>query len=1065
MITTSEAPLLTWHRTRENILAAKSDFLAYLALPTPDGAFRIAVAYDLDTPPEDWTADLFQTSSLFAPDETAAIGRIVLIEGHRDDLEDDNPRDLQPYSPTPWGEALDTLYVAPGILRHHTASHGGYQLDPEMNALVHPTYRNEGGWYEEDVEWAKVAVTFPTLFPMQANIADDMLREYHPYAYEQVNGITLTAGPDIAWHHTGDHTLAAQADRVSYLASLTADGRYRIAVAFDLDTPPAQWTADDFFQSSLFANDEITARDRIALLARQHQELESPPLSRELDPGVPTPWGDAHRSTQYAEGFVRFHTTGTPGYHLDQTLNDLIPPAYRRDDRWYDEHIDWSKIAVTFPTLFPHSQRDAAEILRRHEPRAYEQINGLALAPDQPDIAWHRTRQNILAANASPWSFLALPTQDGAYRIAIASERSPESQHWDTDHFFLTSLFAPDEATARDRIALLTRQPREGSNDLDPGTPTPWGNAQQSTTFAGGIVRHHTATHGGFHLDPAQNALVHPAYRNDSGWYEKGAEWTKVAVTFPTLFPLDCDRADELLAARLPDLYKQVNSAALTHRRPEIAWHRTDEDFLAASASPWSYLALPMTDGGYRIAIAPELATPPQDWTPEHFYRTNLFAPNHTAAQERIELLDRLHRSRTYAEYHATEPGAVLTPWGESRSSIDYGEGIVHHTTGGIFGFHLDADVNELIPPGYRHDDGWYDEHIGWASVASTFPTLYPNRLIAADQALRYLSPGTHEELNGPTPLPRETDITWTRTRDDILAAGAHPWSFLALPTQDGGYRITVAWADGSLPLGWSSKTFVPTSLFAPDEPSARDRIALLAHQGQGSPSELDPGTPTPWGEAQKSFAYADGIVEHHAPGHTGFHVDPDQNALVHPAYRNDNGWYENDGVQSNKLALTFPTLFPFDFDRADQLLATHLPDAYAQVNSASLALTDPDSAVERTEAQELFAMQRLNLPEYAHAKYGYAVEWLDQNQTRAVLINGDERLRAILDYGEIWSYNSNKPRDHGDIVAFEMNRGSKTAEEARLGIRPFLERIERERGRLDRPEDLERERDAGRER
>lgn len=50
---TSAAPLLTWHRTRENILAAKSDSVAYLALPTPDGAYRIAVAYDLDTPPED----------------------------------------------------------------------------------------------------------------------------------------------------------------------------------------------------------------------------------------------------------------------------------------------------------------------------------------------------------------------------------------------------------------------------------------------------------------------------------------------------------------------------------------------------------------------------------------------------------------------------------------------------------------------------------------------------------------------------------------------------------------------------------------------------------------------------------------------------------------------------------------------------------------------------------------------------------------------------------------------------------------------------------------------------
>ena len=373
---TNSAPSITWHRTRENILAAQSDFVSYLALPTPDGAYRIAVAYDLDTPPQDWTADRFRASSLFAPDETIARERIILIEGQRDDLEDDNRRDLTPGTPTPWGEAQDTLYTAEGIVRHHTANHGGYQLDPALNALVHPAYRNDGGWYEEDVEWAKLAVTFPTLFPMEFTIADDLLREYHPGAYEQVNGIPLSLGePNITWHRTREDILAANASSFSFLALPTPDGAYRIAIAPELGTPPEQWVAGDFFRSSLFADDEPAARDHIALLTRQHLEPGA-----DLDPGTPTPWGEAQESAYLAEGVVRHHTPGHGGLHLDPAQNALVHPAYRNEDGWYEEDVDWSKVAITFPTLFPLDLDGADDLLRDYQPDAYEQVNGLKAA-------------------------------------------------------------------------------------------------------------------------------------------------------------------------------------------------------------------------------------------------------------------------------------------------------------------------------------------------------------------------------------------------------------------------------------------------------------------------------------------------------------------------------------------------------------------------------------------------------------------------------------------------------------------------------------------------------------
>jgi len=70
---------------------------------------------------------------------------------------------------TPWGAAQHTKQVAPGITRIDTASHGGYHLSaeriqamPEQLRRFKP-YAGEG-WYEEDCDWAIVALAFPQHF-------------------------------------------------------------------------------------------------------------------------------------------------------------------------------------------------------------------------------------------------------------------------------------------------------------------------------------------------------------------------------------------------------------------------------------------------------------------------------------------------------------------------------------------------------------------------------------------------------------------------------------------------------------------------------------------------------------------------------------------------------------------------------------------------------------------------------------------------------------------------------------------------------------------------------------
>jgi len=106
---------------------------------------------------------------------------------------------------SPWGAIQDKRELAPGIWTVSTASHGGIKLSRERNAGMPDYMRNEGGWYEEDCEWAKAAVVYPIGFQRvikiegkpdrtEFEIAMDTLRNWHPDQYEQFTGIMLERG-------------------------------------------------------------------------------------------------------------------------------------------------------------------------------------------------------------------------------------------------------------------------------------------------------------------------------------------------------------------------------------------------------------------------------------------------------------------------------------------------------------------------------------------------------------------------------------------------------------------------------------------------------------------------------------------------------------------------------------------------------------------------------------------------------------------------------------------------------------------------------------------------------
>ena len=72
---------------------------------------------------------------------------------------------------TPWGISDDGGHVlAPGITSYSTPSHGGIHLDAERLAQFTAMFPNfepfckQAGWFEEDCDWAFVALCFPEAF-------------------------------------------------------------------------------------------------------------------------------------------------------------------------------------------------------------------------------------------------------------------------------------------------------------------------------------------------------------------------------------------------------------------------------------------------------------------------------------------------------------------------------------------------------------------------------------------------------------------------------------------------------------------------------------------------------------------------------------------------------------------------------------------------------------------------------------------------------------------------------------------------------------------------------------
>ena len=100
------------------------------------------------------------------------------------------------YFPTPWGNADRISYLNDErtVIRVQTSGHGGIgvQIGVEMpKHLDVGMLEGQWRWFEEDQDWAIVALAFPACFDEKSvQGAKETVRNFSPSIYEQHFGLT-----------------------------------------------------------------------------------------------------------------------------------------------------------------------------------------------------------------------------------------------------------------------------------------------------------------------------------------------------------------------------------------------------------------------------------------------------------------------------------------------------------------------------------------------------------------------------------------------------------------------------------------------------------------------------------------------------------------------------------------------------------------------------------------------------------------------------------------------------------------------------------------------------------
>jgi hypothetical protein len=186
---------VSFGRSADGFLAALVGETAFAMVPARDGRHILVTGWRIGRPMSEWTRGDFYGHSGELAGETAFRARVLENAEHQRERKKLGRVEEYARVHTPWGTSQGATAYAEGVTAHSTAGHGGFKLSAERNRKVHPTLRSKGGWYEEDAEWAIVAITFPHLFTtFERRCAERTIKDSSPDAWETIFGTILQPG-------------------------------------------------------------------------------------------------------------------------------------------------------------------------------------------------------------------------------------------------------------------------------------------------------------------------------------------------------------------------------------------------------------------------------------------------------------------------------------------------------------------------------------------------------------------------------------------------------------------------------------------------------------------------------------------------------------------------------------------------------------------------------------------------------------------------------------------------------------------------------------------------------
>lgn len=182
--------------------------------------------------------------------------------------------------------------------------------------------------------------------------------------------------------------------------------------------------------------------------------------------------------------------------------------------------------------------------------------------------------------------------------------------------------------------------------------------------------------------------------------------------------------------------------------------------------------------------------------------------------------------------------------------------------------------------------------------------------------------------------------VSFHRTAAGRLAARLDGYCMMAVPGTT-GLSVLGAYNIDRAPEDWVRSDFYIVGKSVETEEAFRAHARELAQdkidRAALHRTEVTYHGQTPWGPAQVSTRYGNGVVFHSTASHGGFALDDAALVMVDPRWGIDGRFFEEDADWAI-VAFSFPKLFTkYERKRADEILRNWHPDGYEIVAHARL--------------------------------------------------------------------------------------------------------------------------------